>query len=64
MFYFEKGPGYYWHDGWFLLKFGAFVAAGLISIYPTLTFFPWNPALKAGTAPQVPAARAQRVRMC
>jgi putative membrane protein len=62
--YFEKGPSYYWHDLWFLIKFGAFVLAALISIYPTLTFLSWNRALKAGTAPEVPAERTRRVRMC
>jgi putative membrane protein len=62
--YFEKGPSYYWHDLWFLIKFGAFVLAALISIYPTLTFLSWNRALKAGTAPEVPAERTRRVRLC
>ena len=62
--YFEKGPQYYWHDGFFLVKFAAFVAAALISIHPTLTFFSWSKALKAGTAPEIPAARARSVRLC
>jgi putative membrane protein len=62
--YFEKGPSYYWHDVWFLMKFGAFLLAALISIYPTVTFFSWNPALKAGGAPEVPPERTRRVRMC
>src|ERR1700733_11601401 len=35
--WFEKGPAYYWHDLYFMIKFGAFVIAALISIYPTLT---------------------------
>ena len=30
--YFEKGPAYYWHDVFFLIKFGAFLLAALISI--------------------------------
>src|ERR1700752_2195278 len=34
--YFEKGPGYYWHDAFFLIKFGAFLVAALISIYPAI----------------------------
>ncbi|MGB6605684.1 MAG: DUF2214 family protein [Steroidobacteraceae bacterium] len=62
--YFEKGPQYYWHDGFFLVKFAAFVAAALISIHPTLTFLSWNKVLKAGVAPQVPDGRARSVRMC
>jgi putative membrane protein len=62
--YFEKGPQYYWHDGFFLVKFAAFVAAALISIHPTLTFFSWSRALKAGIAPQIPDRRARSVRLC
>ena len=62
--YFEKGPQYYWHDGFFLVKFAAFVLAALISIHPTLTFFSWSKALKAGIAPQIPDRRVRSVRMC
>ena len=62
--YFEKGPAYYWHDAFFLMKFGAFVLAGLISIYPTKVFLSWNAGLKAGAAPEIPADRTRRVRMC
>ena len=36
--WFEKGPAYYWHDLYFLIKFSAFIAAALISIYPTVIF--------------------------
>jgi putative membrane protein len=62
--YFEKGPAYYWHDVFFLLKFAAFLVAALISIYPTATFLSWNPTLKAGTAPEISADRSRRVRLC
>jgi len=62
--FFEKGPAYYWHDLFFLIKFGAFVAAGLISIYPTVTFLSWRKAIRAGAVPEVSAGRTRRVRMC
>jgi putative membrane protein len=62
--YFEKGAQYYWHDGFFLVKFAAFVAAALISIHPTLTFLSWNKALKAGVAPEIPGGRVRSVRLC
>jgi putative membrane protein len=62
--YFEKGPAYYWHDTYFLLKFAAFLLAALISIYPTVTFLAWKRNLRAGEAPQVGAVQAQRVRLC
>ena len=62
--YFEKGPAYYWHDVFFLIKFGAFVLAALISIYPTVTFLSWNRGLRAGVAPQVGPERTRRLRLC
>jgi putative membrane protein len=62
--YFEKGPGYYWHDLFFLAKFSAFILAALISIYPTLIFLSWGKSLKAGTVPEIPAERTRRVRLC
>jgi putative membrane protein len=62
--WFEKGPGYYWHDVYFLIKFGAFIAAALISIYPTVIFLSWTKGLKAGGAPEITAACTRRVRMC
>lgn len=62
--FFEKGPAYYWHDLFFLIKFGAFVLAGLISIYPTLTFLSWRKAIRAGAVPEVSAEHTRRVRLC
>jgi putative membrane protein len=62
--YFEKGPAYYWHDSYFLLKLSAFIVAGLISIYPTVTFLSWKRELRSGAAPQLPPERTRRVRLC
>ena len=62
--YFEKPSAYYLHDLFFLAKLAAFLAAGLISIYPTLTFLSWNAALNSGRVPEVSTARTRRVRMC
>ncbi len=62
--YFEKGPAYYWHDNYFLLKFTAFILASLISIYPTVTFLSRRGALAAGDAPQLSDERVPRVRLC
>lgn len=62
--YFEKGPAYYWHDTFFLAKFSAFIIAGLISIYPTITFLSWSKSLRAGTVPELTAERVRRVRLC
>ena len=64
VFYFEKGPGYYWHDSFFLLKFTAFILAALISIYPTVIFLSWKRALQAGRAPEITGEVTRRVRLC
>jgi putative membrane protein len=62
--YFEKPAVYYLHDVFFIAKLAAFLVAGLISIYPTITFLSWNAALKADRAPEVSAERTWRVRLC
>ncbi len=62
--WFEKGPAYYWHDAFFLIKFSAFIAAALISIYPTVVFLSWTKALKGGRAPEIAQTCTRRVRMC
>jgi putative membrane protein len=62
--YFEKGPGYYWHDVFFIAKFSAFIIAALISIYPTVIFLSWGKSLKAGAVPDIPAPRTRAIRLC
>jgi len=62
--YFEKGPAYYFANIFFLLKLAAFIAAGLLSLYPTVLYLSWTRAIKAGEAPQVSPERARRARMC
>ena len=43
--YFEKGWAYYSHSAPFLAKMGLFLAVGLLSIYPTVTFIRWRKSL-------------------
>ena len=62
--WFEKGSGYYWHDVFFMIKFGAFLIAAVISIYPTIVILSWTRALKAGQVPEISAACTRRVRRC
>ena len=62
--WFEKGPHYYWHDGFFLIKFAAFVLAALVSIYPTVVILSWLPALRSGNPPELTPACTRRVRLC
>jgi len=62
--YFEKGASYYFANAFFLTKLVAFLAAGLISIYPTRLFLSWSKALKEGAAPNMSEAQIRRARMC
>lgn len=59
--YFEKGATYYMHSAPFMAKIGLFVAIGLISIYPTLTFLSWRKSLAQGQLPVVPAGKLRIV---
>jgi putative membrane protein len=63
VFYFEKGPDYYWSSHAFLTKFAVFIIVAILSITPTLEFLSWRKALKAGQAPVVSAKRLATVRM-
>ena len=45
-----KGYDFYLHNPWFHAKIGAFLLAGLLSIWPTLRFMRWRKALKADPA--------------
>jgi putative membrane protein len=53
VFYFEKGPDYYWSSHAFLTKFSAFIAIAALSVIPTVEFLSWRKAAKAGQAPSV-----------
>lgn len=45
VFYFEKGAAYYFHSVPFIAKLSLFIAVGLLSIYPTVTFASWKKSL-------------------
>lgn len=64
VYYFEKGAGYYFGNGFFLAKFTLFILMGLASIYPTMLFLSWNKALKQGQLPTVAPETVRRARMC
>ncbi len=62
VFYFEKGAPYYFHSITFIAKLSLFVAVALLSIYPTVQFLSWGPALKKGNAPVVDARTLRAIR--
>jgi putative membrane protein len=62
VFYFEKGGGYYFHSMPFLAKLSLFAIIGLVSIYPTVQFMKWRPALRQGVAPALADDTRHRLR--
>ena len=61
VFFFEKGPDYYWHSYAFLAKFALFIIIGLLSIIPTMESLSWRGAIRAGQVPVMDAKRRKRV---
>ena len=62
VFFFEKGPAYYFSSHAFLIKFGVFIAVGLLSIVPTLEFLSWRKVLRLGQMPAPSAWKTTLVR--
>jgi putative membrane protein len=61
VFFFEKGPQYYFHSAAFITKFSIFVVMALVSIIPTVEFLSWNKPLRAGQLPDVSAGRLRLI---
>lgn len=58
-----KGFDYYLNNSFFHAKIGVFVIVALLSIYPTVTFLKWRPALKAGQVPQLTSTSTRWVKL-
>ena len=63
VFFFEKGPTYYFSSHAFLIKLAVFVAVGLLSIVPTLEFLSWRKVLRLGQMPAPSAWKTALVRI-
>lgn len=61
VFYFEKGPSYYFHSWPFFAKLVLFLGVGLASIPPTLEFMSWRKALRQGQVPMLGDARRRQL---
>jgi len=57
-----KGAAFYLHNPVFHVKVALFVAAGLVSIAPTLRFLRWRRAWRADAAYRIEARELVRVR--
>jgi len=62
VYYFEKGADYYFDNTFFLIKLALFIAAALISSYPTVCYARWGPELKQEIAPEISASTLLRIR--
>lgn len=63
VYFFEKGPAFYTNNTMYWIKMGLFLLAGLISIYPTIRFLKWRPALKEDKAPEVTVDEFKKIRL-
>jgi putative membrane protein len=63
VFFFEKGPHYYFHSATFIAKISFFALVGLLSIYPTVQFLTWRQPIYYGVLPVVSARRMDAIRM-
>lgn len=63
VYFFEKGSTYYFANDLFWTKMALFVIVGLLSIYPTIRYIKWNPALAANKSPEIPEAEYKNIRL-
>lgn len=62
VYFFEKGPNYYFYNHVFWTKMALFVIVGLLSIYPTIRYIKWNPVLAQDQAPEIPDKEFTNIR--
>jgi putative membrane protein len=63
VFYFEKGPDYYWSSHAFLAKFSLFVLAAVLSIVPTVVYLSWGRAIRDGLVPEIAPGKLRSLRL-
>jgi putative membrane protein len=59
--HFEKGWEFYSNNAFFWIKLGAFAVAGLLSIYPTVTFISWRKSVKQNLLPAITDAKLKNI---
>ncbi|MDB9495963.1 DUF2214 family protein [Spirulina major CS-329] len=57
--YFGQGPSFYSQNPIFWVKIGIFIAVGLLSLYPTISYLRWVKGLRADTAPVIGETQAK-----
>lgn len=59
--YYGKGTEYYLNNPVFYTKIAIFLLVGGLSLYPTISFISWVPALRKGTAPNIESSQVNRL---
>jgi putative membrane protein len=63
VFYFEKGPDYYFSSYAFLIKLAVFLVVAIVSIVPTMEFLSWRKAVRVGQMPATDPRALRKVSM-
>lgn len=63
VYFFEKGPNYYFANHVFWTKMVLFVIVGLLSVYPTIRYIKWNPLLAENKVPEIPEKEYRNIRL-
>ncbi len=61
--YFGQGGDFYTHNPIFWIKVGLFIAVGLLSLYPTITYILWAIPLSKGKLPVVSDDLVSRLQL-
>ncbi|NOH02260.1 MAG: DUF2214 family protein [Chloroflexi bacterium] len=63
VYFFEKGPNYYFANHVFWTKMALFAIVALLSVYPTIRYIKWNPMLAENKMPEVPEKEYKNIRV-
>ncbi len=61
--YFGQGAEFYTHNPLFWLKVGSYIAVGLLSLYPTITYILWAIPISKNNLPSLTPDLVSRFRM-
>ena len=61
--YFGQGGDFYTHNPIFWIKVGLYIAVGLLSLYPTITYILWAVPLSKNKLPQLSIELVSRLRL-
>lgn len=62
VYFFEKGPNYYFGNHLFWTKMALFAIVGLLSVYPTIRYVRWNSALAENKPPEISEKEYKNIR--